>query len=71
MVEKLIAAGVDVNVEGMNELTALRAAAENGHLEVVEKLLAAGANVNPKSADYYRDLAARWRKPSKPLFAWI
>ncbi|MCJ1360834.1 MAG: hypothetical protein MMC33_010843, partial [Icmadophila ericetorum] len=48
MVEKLLAAGADVNAAAgrYGGRTALQAAAEGGHIEVVEKLLAAGADVN-------------------------
>ncbi|KAH0550901.1 hypothetical protein GP486_007735, partial [Trichoglossum hirsutum] len=46
-VEKLLAAGADVNAAaGYVGRTALQAASERGHLEVVERLLAAGANAN-------------------------
>ncbi|CAF3466677.1 unnamed protein product, partial [Fusarium graminearum] len=48
VIEKLLAAGADVNAAAASEYgrTALQAAAWGGHLEVIEKLLAAGADVN-------------------------
>ncbi|EHK19820.1 uncharacterized protein TRIVIDRAFT_171764 [Trichoderma virens Gv29-8] len=53
IVEKLLAAGADVNAAaaGFYGRTALQAAAWNGHQEIVEKLLAAGADIN--AASYY------------------
>jgi hypothetical protein len=53
IVERLLAAGADVNVAaagGYGGGTALRAASQGGHLEVVERLLAAGADVNATAA---------------------
>ncbi|KAF4960407.1 hypothetical protein FGADI_1054 [Fusarium gaditjirri] len=46
VVEKLLAAGADVNAATKNGRTALQEASRGGHLEVVEKLLAAGADVD-------------------------
>jgi ankyrin repeat protein len=46
----LLRAGADVNVQ-VCDRTAVQAAAEGGHLEVVERLLAAKADVNARAAD--------------------
>ncbi|KAI0902694.1 hypothetical protein F4823DRAFT_639048, partial [Ustulina deusta] len=55
VVERLLAAGADVNAfpTGAFGRTALQAAAENGHLEVVERLLSAGADVNAFPANKF------------------
>ncbi|KAF7546013.1 hypothetical protein G7Z17_g8730 [Cylindrodendrum hubeiense] len=45
-VEKLLAAGADVNAYAEHGQTALQAAAERGHLQIVEILLTSGADVN-------------------------
>jgi ankyrin repeat protein len=53
MVERLLTANADVNAAaaaGVYGRTALQAAAEGGHLEVVERLLTANANVNAAAA---------------------
>jgi ankyrin repeat protein len=47
----LIQAGADINAQ-INHKTALQAAAEAGHLEVVQALLAANADVNSSPAKY-------------------
>jgi hypothetical protein len=55
VVERLLAAGADVNAAAATAdfgRTALQAASESGHLEVVERLLAAGADVNAAAAYY-------------------
>ena len=49
MIQTLLAAGADVNIEGLsgqNRRTALQAASEMGHLEIVQVLLEHKANVN-------------------------
>lgn len=54
IVECLIAAGADVN---MDDALALRWAAEDGHLAIVQCLLAAGADVNAKNGAALLDAA--------------
>ncbi|KAI9732361.1 MAG: hypothetical protein M1834_001568 [Cirrosporium novae-zelandiae] len=56
IVEKLLAANVDVNTATFDEhsrWTALQAAAAGGYLEIVEKLLAAKADVNAAATGSY------------------
>ena len=48
IVERLLAAGADVNGVGENDWNALMLAAREGHTAIVERLLAAGADVNAK-----------------------
>ncbi len=47
-VERLIAAGVDVDEKDIADKTALHWGADAGHLDVVQVLAAKGANVNAK-----------------------
>jgi ankyrin repeat protein len=51
VVQFLLDAGADVNVETNDGATALMVAAHNCHLEVVQALLAAGADVNARMLD--------------------
>ncbi len=51
-IERLLAAGADVNAATKYGATALIFAADRGHLEVAKKLIAAGANVNVKDKFY-------------------
>ncbi|KAF8456825.1 ankyrin repeat-containing domain protein, partial [Kalaharituber pfeilii] len=44
IVNLLLAAGADVNVQGRYSDTALQGASSNGHIEIVKLLLAAGAD---------------------------
>ena len=48
IVERLLAAGADVNGVDENDWNALMLAAREGHTAIVERLLAAGADVNAK-----------------------
>jgi outer membrane protein assembly factor BamB len=59
--EKLIAAGADVNAPSDKEYgkTALHMAAEKGHAEAVGVLLAHGADINAKEK-FYSDTALAW-----------
>ena len=52
VVERLLAAGADVNAAAAFDggPTALQAASEGGYLDVVERLLAAGADANAAAA---------------------
>jgi ankyrin repeat protein len=50
-VKRLLAAGAQVNAQDKNGITALMAAALEGHREIVELLLANGAGVNAKTND--------------------
>jgi ankyrin repeat protein len=54
VVERLLAAGANVNAANYGGWTALQAASGAGHLKVVERLLAAGADVNAAAAAGYR-----------------
>ncbi|VBB75925.1 Putative protein similar to ANR50 of Homo sapiens [Podospora comata] len=56
VVEKLLAAGADVNAADFSDRTALQGAAEEGHFEVVKKLLTAGADVNTTTTSHGRTL---------------
>ncbi len=58
-VRQAIAAGHDVNLRGENGYTALHAAAENGHLEVIQVLLDCGALIDARldSGEMPADLA--------------
>ena len=47
-VDRLIAAGADVDEKDIAQKTALHWAAENGHVDVVQVLVANGVNVNAK-----------------------
>ena len=47
-VQRLLAAGVDVNAKGRDGLTALMKACLKGHLEVARVLVNAGADVNAR-----------------------
>jgi ankyrin repeat protein len=51
LVERLLAAGADVNAKDNYGDTALIAAADDGHTDIVERLLAAGADVNAQNND--------------------
>lgn len=53
-VERLIAAGTDINAPAAVKYgrTALQAAAGYGHIEIVERLLAAGADINAPAAEF-------------------
>ena len=51
----LIKAGVDVNIQDKNGITAMMIAAENGYLELLRELKQAGADVNIQN--YYGDTA--------------
>ena len=46
VVQALMSAGADLNVQGQHERTALSFASEEGHLEVVKALVTAGAELN-------------------------
>ena len=48
-VYKLIQAGVNVNVEDRDGMTALMMASENGHIDLSGELITAGANVNAQA----------------------
>ena len=50
-VKQHLAAGTDVNVKGMGNMTPLHDAAARGHKEVSELLIAKGADVNAKVID--------------------
>jgi hypothetical protein len=53
VIEQLLAAGADVNVEpAFRGRTALQTASEGGYIDVVERLLAAGANINGEPATF-------------------
>jgi Ankyrin repeats (3 copies)/Ankyrin repeats (many copies) len=55
IVERLLAAGADVNAAAAHYgRTALQAASRGGHLQIVERLLAAGADVNAATARFGR-----------------
>ena len=43
-----LAANPDVNIRGVGGSTAMHAAAENGHLEVIRFLASRGADLNPR-----------------------
>lgn len=51
IVKALIDAGADIQKPGQFGYTALHAAAQNGHLEVVQTLVQYGASVNCKNND--------------------
>jgi ankyrin repeat protein len=48
MVQRALEEQPDVNVKGLDDYTALHAAAENGHVEVMRFLLERGADVNAR-----------------------
>ena len=50
-VERLLAAGANVNAKDRNGITALMAASLEGHREVVALLLARGAEINARTKD--------------------
>ncbi len=58
LVDRLIAAGADVNARSTNGSTALMMAAREGHAAIARRLLAAGAN--PALANDYGDDAVAW-----------
>lgn len=47
-VAEVLAANPDVNIRGVGGITALHAAAENGHVEVIRLLAARGADLSPR-----------------------
>jgi ankyrin repeat protein len=51
IVRLLIDAGADIQKRGQFGYTALHAAAQNGHLDVVQELVKYGASVNCKNDD--------------------
>jgi len=57
-VDTLLARGADVNAQGGIYGTALQAASERGHCEVVHTLLARGADVNAQGGLYGTALQA-------------
>ena len=57
-VERLLAAGADVNYQDEGDYTPLMGAASRGHNVIVERLLAAGADVHLK--DEYGKMALKW-----------
>ena len=56
-VTRLLSEGVDVNVRGPGQSTALEYAASLGHEAVVEILITAGADVNAQDSEYHDALA--------------
>jgi uncharacterized protein len=56
-VARALAANPDVNVRGVGGYTAMHAAAENGHLEVLRFLLSRGGAVSPRTDDGKTPLA--------------
>jgi uncharacterized protein len=50
-VEEALARNPDVNIRGAGGYTAMHAAAENGHLEVLRLLIARGGAVNARTDD--------------------
>jgi ankyrin repeat protein len=58
IVERLVAANVDISTVGYDGRTPLQVAAKLGHVEVVESLLAAKADVNAAGSDGYTPLQA-------------
>lgn len=51
VVNLLLEAGVEVDITGPDNRTALRAASWAGHADIVHRLLAAGADVNRPDAE--------------------
>lgn len=50
-IEKLLAAGGDINARTPFGLTALHLAAHGGHIKIIKLLIAAGADINANSSE--------------------
>ena len=67
-VKQHIAAGTDVNVKGMGNMTPLHGAAHKGHKEIAELLISKGADVNAKAIDDSTPLDWAKRRPETADF---
>ena len=66
-VERLLAEGIDVNAKAADGFTALMAASNKGHTEVVRKLIEGGADVNIASDNGGTRL---WTPPGTAILPW-
>jgi ankyrin repeat protein len=62
VVQALLAAGADANVQEMGGATALILASDNGNLEIVQALIAAKADLNLRQQSGETALMLAWRK---------